>query len=46
MKKLYFTTDEIWSRLAKSTVKLSNPAVPIKGQIHYKDDEQDKWIKF
>lgn len=42
----YFTTDEIWSRLAKSTVKLSNPAVAIKGQIHYKDDEPDKWIKF
>lgn len=45
----YFTTDEIWNRLAKSTVKLSNPAVGIKGQIHYKDgmpDDPDKWIKF
>lgn len=41
----YFTTDDIWERLAQSTVKLSNPAVDVKGQIHYKDDTPDKWIK-
>lgn len=37
--------EELWNKLKKSYVKVTTQTVGICGQIHYKDDAPDKWIK-
>lgn len=37
--------EELWDRLKLSKVKVSNASTGVYGQIHYKDDPTDKWVK-